>query len=177
VRSFALVIFLCAASAGATTLLRWDTLELARRSQMVVQGRVLHIKSRWSSDGMRILTDVDIQVDSVWKGTAGSRVRVVQPGGVIEGLAQRVDGVAAFAPDEEVVVFLEPHSKDLYGLTGMALGKYRVDRTRGVRAIPEALQNVELVDPKTHQKMSVANGPLPLDQLRAQVEATVQATP
>src|SRR5262249_44173205 len=48
-------LLLSVSSARATTLLCWDTLELSRRSQAVVQGHVLRVTTRFSADGMRIL--------------------------------------------------------------------------------------------------------------------------
>ena len=166
-------MLLLATAASATTLLRWDTLELARRSGAIVQGHVRSVHSHYSGDGMRILTDIDVQVDSVWKGTVGDEVRIVQEGGNIEGLAQRVDGMASFTEGDEVVVFLDGPRAERYALTGMAQGKFRVDRSAVPRAIPESLNDVELIDPKTKKRMKPDAAPVLLDRLRAQVEATL----
>ncbi len=171
-----LFTLLCALAgvAGATSLMRWDVTELSRRSTAVVQGRVLHVTPRWASDGMKILTDVDVQVEAVWRGSVPEQVRITQPGGRMPGFAQRVDGTAAFQEGEEVVVFLDPRPDATFVLTGMAQGKYRIDRSQGVRAVPEALTDVSLIDPQSKQKVSPALAPVPLEVLRAQVRA---ATP
>jgi hypothetical protein len=172
-----LAITLGAGAVAASTLEHWGVMDLARRSSAIVQGHVFRMSAHWSADGMKILTDVDIRVAAVWKGQVGESVRVTQLGGVIEGLGQRVDGMAAFANGEEVVVFLEPQGTDRFSLTGMGQGKFRVDRSRGVMAIPEALSGTVLVDPKTHQKLSEDRRPIPLELLRAHVQATLQGIP
>ena len=168
-----MAVLLLATGASATTLLFWDPLALTRHSVAVLQGRVFSVSTRWSQDGMHVLTDVELDVDQVWKGRAGKRVRVTQLGGEHDGIGQQVAGMAAFSAQEEVVVFLEAPTGQSFQLAGMAQGKYRVDRTHGVRAIPESLSGVQWVDEKTHEPLASAPArpALPLDELRAQVEA------
>lgn len=168
-----LLLLLCVLplATEATVLIRWDVLELAKRSTAVVQGRVQKVSSRWSGDGMRIWTDVEVQVESVWRGQVGGPVRIAQLGGVIEGFEQRVDGMAGFVEGEEVVVFLEAKPGETFALTGMAQGKYRVDRSQGVRAIPEPLARVDLVDAASRRKVEAPIAPIALETLRAQVRA------
>jgi hypothetical protein len=166
-----------ACAALATTLEGWGVMDLARRSSAIVQGHVVQVSTRWSADGMKILTDVDLRVLSVWKGQVGEQVRVTQLGGVRDGVAQQVEGTAAFANGEEVVVFLQPQGSQSYTLTGMGQGKYRIDRSHGELAVPEALAGTTLIDPKTHQKLSAERRAVPLEVLRAHVQATLEGGP
>lgn len=120
------VTALGAVPAAAAVVQETTVEEVARTSETVVRGRVEKMSARWSRDGRRILTDVEIVVHSSWKGSAPDRVRVVVPGGRIGALAQRVDAAPVFAEREDVVVFLGRRGR-AWRIAGLALGKYRVD--------------------------------------------------
>lgn len=100
--------------------------EVARTADAVVRGRVERQASRWSRDGRRILTDVDVVVDSAWKGAPPRRVRVTVSGGRVGRIAQRVDAAPAFEDGEDVVIFLARRGTG-WRVAGLALGKFRVD--------------------------------------------------
>jgi hypothetical protein len=151
-----------------------DAVELARRSQVVLQGRVVSLRSRWSTDGTQILTDIDVDVTSVWRGRVADRVRITQFGGELEGDVQHPEAMAHFAPREEVVLFLseDPTAVDQWHLTGMAQGKYRVEHTdAGPLAVPEALVGVRWVDFSKRNAAYPTRAPLPLADLRTRVDA------
>ena len=98
--------------------------DLARTSDAVVRGRVERQTSRMV--GRRIVTDVEIRVASVWRGTAPQRVTVTVPGGIVGDLGQRVDGMASFTEGEEVVVFVGHGSDGAWRVNGAAQGKFEV---------------------------------------------------
>ena len=164
--------------AGATTLLRTELPELTQGSDVVVQGRVRHMESRWSADGRRILTDVHLEVTDALKGTPGAIVTLTQPGGRVGDIAQRVDGLASFTPGEEVVVFLQQGGAERFVLRGMAQGKYSVKREGAGReplAVPEAVGEALLIDGKTGQSTSVRSQTLTLAQLKQRVRSALQS--
>jgi hypothetical protein len=160
---------------GATTLLGLDLSALSQRSDSVVRGKVQDVQSRWSGDGKRIVTDVRVEVAESLKGEPAQTVTVTQPGGRVGDIGQRVDGIAAFQPGEEVVLFLERHGGTRFQLTGMAQGKYRLQRSADGRetfAIPELLKETRVIDPLTRQPLQQAlRSPLSLEELRRQVRA------
>lgn len=123
------LLALCAAPAVAAAAVFGEASveEVARTSDAVVRGRVERLSARWSGDGRRILTDVEVRVSAVWKGAAPERVRITVPGGRIGRVAQRVDAAPAFAEGEEVVVFLARRGAG-FRVAGSALGAYRVER-------------------------------------------------
>ncbi len=173
-RSLALLALLCALPAGATSLLRAEVPELTRKADAVVRGTVRRVESRWSADGRRIVTDVEIQVAETLKGAPGSTVLVTQPGGRVGDIGQRVSGLASFAPGEEVVVVLQRRGKAAFSVRGMAQGKFQVQRSpdgKAALAVPEPTGDARLVDPVTGKETAATQRSLPLESLRATVRA------
>ncbi len=157
------VVLLFSQSVSATTMLRVDLPE-----------------SRWSGDGRRILTDVEIQVTETLKGQAGGTVLVTQPGGRVGDIGQRVSGLAAFTPGEEVVLFLERRGTRSFRVAGMAQGKYKVQRSADgtrVLAVPEPTDDTLLVDPATRQPTTSSLQSLSLTELKASIRTALQQPP
>jgi hypothetical protein len=100
---------------------------LARGSDLVVRGQVERRTARWSEDGRRIFTFVEVHPTSAWKGRATSPVTVLVPGGVVGRIGQRVDGAPAMEEGEEVVLFLKQAEAATWRVQGLAQGKFRVD--------------------------------------------------
>ena len=122
---FALFLFQVAPAAAAVAVPS-SVEDLARGSDAVVRGRVTKVTPHWSSDHRRILTDAEVETSSVWRGSTASRVTVVVPGGVVDGIGQRVDGSPTFAEGEEVALFLERAGDGRYRVHGLGQGKFSV---------------------------------------------------
>lgn len=173
-------VLLLSLAASATTMLRADLPELAQTSDAIVHGTVRRVESRWSGDGRRIVTDVEIQVTEALKGQAGqagSTVLVTQPGGRVGDIGQRVSGLASFSPGEEVVVFLERRGTRAFRLSGMAQGKYQVQRSEGGKsalAVPEPTGDVLLLDPDTRQPTGSSRRSLSLPELKAAIRTALE---
>ena len=176
-RLFPAVAMLIAAAASATTLLAEDVRSLTKSSATVVRGTVKSVEPRWTKDRARIMTDVVLVVSETWKGAPQQTVTLMQPGGVIGEIGQRVHGTATFSPGEEVVVFLEARG-DRFLLAGMVQGKFKVERSsdgKSLFARQELENEALLVDPLTRQPVTPAPLALPLDTLRSQVLAAAGA--
>jgi hypothetical protein len=122
----AAILLLCAGPAAAAVMAPASVEALARGSDAVVRGRVIGGAARWSADGRRIFTEVEVTVSAVWRGAAPGRVRLTVPGGERDGIAQRLEGAPAFSPGEEVVLFLSRRGSS-WRVRGLALGKYRLE--------------------------------------------------
>ena len=171
------LVLLLGLSASATTMLRADLPELARTADAIVHGTVRRVESRWSGDGRRIVTDVEIQVSESLKGQAGGSVVVTQPGGRVGDIGQTVSGLASFAPGEEVVLFLERRGAQAFRVAGMAQGKYKVQRSEdGTRAlaVPEPSGETLLLDPDTRQPTASTHRTLSLPELKAAIRTALQ---
>jgi hypothetical protein len=162
--------------AAATTMLRIDLPELARTADTVVHGTVRRMESRWSGDRRRIVTDVEIEVTETLKGQASHTVLLVQPGGRVGDIGQKVHGLASFTPGEEVVVFLERRGPSAFRVTGMAQGKYQVRRSedRSVLAVPESTGDTLLLDPATRQPTASMQRTITLEELKAAIRTALQ---
>lgn len=177
VRTLLLTALLGALPAAATTQLKVDLTGLAQGADAVVHGVVRRVESRWSGDGMRIVTDVEIQVTESLKGQPGGTVLVTQPGGRVGDVGQVVHGLASFAEGEEVVVFLQKRGARAFRVSAMAQGKYQVQRSadgKTALAVPEPTEAL-LLDPVTRKPTASASQPMTLEQLKAAVRAALDA--
>jgi len=160
-----------AGSAQATTMLALDLDALAGSADAVVRARVVKVTPRWTRDGGRIVTDVELAVTETWKGGVARTIVVMQPGGVVGDLGQHVEGAATFAPGEEVVLFLEARG-DRFTVSGMAQGRFKVEASSdgtAVYARQDQAGALRLLDPATRQEVAQAPLSLSLPAMRKQV--------
>lgn len=130
----ALLAWMSAAPAEATTVLELSVAEMAERSEVVFVGRVTRQSSRLDvriEDGIRtvrVWTDTTFAIERVLKGTKRRELTLAQLGGEAgEGtdrIRQVVHGLPTFTVGEEVVVFLERTDTGRLVVTGLAQGKY-----------------------------------------------------
>ena len=169
-----------APQALATSMLHQNIDSLTQSSDAVVRGKVRATQSRWSADHKRIITDVTIDVAEFFKGGGSSTLVVQQPGGEIDGIGQKVSGLASFSEGEEVVLFLEHLERDKYRVAGMAQGKYRVERSsdkKAVFVVPESAEEALVIDPQTHAPVESDRRPMELASLKAKIRAAAKSHP
>ena len=144
----AVVVFsLLAAGAQASSAVQMDVTALSRAATEVVRVRVSSTRCAWMDEHRRLVTLVEVEVLERWKGSAQGVLRVLQPGGELDGIGQRVAGVAPLAVGEEVVLFLERRGP-WHSAVGLAQGVYRVDRGAGAAlAVPADAHGLTLVAP------------------------------
>jgi hypothetical protein len=176
-KSVLAIALMVGVSAGATSMLRVDLPELTRASELVVRAKVKSQASRWTQDRLRIVTDVQLEVEESLKGSTSKRtITVQQPGGVVGDIGQLVHGLASFKEGDEVVVFLSHKGGEIYAVTGLGQGKYKVERSSDGKkafAIPQTVDDAQLIDPKTQQPSASRRVPLDLEELKSQVKAVV----
>jgi hypothetical protein len=139
---------LAAAPAGATTVQAYDLDDLTVRSDRILRGTVVDLESRW--DGRWITTTAYVAVDECLKGPCQEPVVEVRVlGGRVDDLEMRVEGMARFDLDEQVVLFLEP-AEDGTALrpTGLAQGKFRLIEGADEPAVMRDLDDLQLVGPE-----------------------------
>lgn len=165
-RALVLLLLLAAALPAAAAQFRSATVEeAARSSDAVVRGRVEHRTSRYSGDGSRIVTEVEVSVASAWKGDPGARVVVTVPGGVVGDVGMWVDAAPVLEDGEEVVLFLARRGARWH-VNGLALGKFRVS---GAEARPQ-------VRPEEMVRSAARAGEQPIAQLSVdELERRVRA--
>lgn len=164
--------------AFATTLIALDVPAMSRSADAIVQGRVQKVEARQSKDGARIMTYATVEVAESLKGQGVSTVEVVQPGGVVGDVGQRVSGTARLQVGDEVVVFLERRGPARFMLVGMAQGCFRVERSsdgKAAFAVQDSDGEVMMLDPVTRAPVAKAVGPVKLDDLKAQIRGALAA--
>ncbi|MBS1149862.1 MAG: hypothetical protein H6Q89_1560 [Myxococcaceae bacterium] len=171
-------LFLASAAFGTTQLVA-DLPALSQSAALIVVGTVRACAPRLTLDGRRIITDTEIQVAEVLKGNAdGPTVVVMQPGGIVGDLGQKVEGTAHFTVGEEVVVFLDRRGADRFAVTAMAQGKFRIERStdgKAIYAVPEGGGSSRLIDPLTQQETQSPLKAMPLAELKLKIAAALAA--
>ena len=123
-----LLALACVPVATAATLAHLDTRSLVGQSHAIVIGRVAGTHAHWNETHTRIVTDVDVDVSETLKGAASTRVTLTQLGGEVDGVRVSVAGCAAFRPGEEALLFVWHDAKGHAQLTGLAQGKFEIER-------------------------------------------------
>jgi len=142
---------LAVAAASATTLVRLGFDELAQRATAIMRVRCLGSASVWRNG--EIWTDTEFEVLEVSKGTTSGIVRVSLPGGRVDHLQSRVDGVPVFRAGEEAYLFLwDANGRETYVL-GWTQGTFRIahDPQTGIARVTQESAATPIFDPATKQ--------------------------
>lgn len=121
------MLLVAGATAEASQVRRFDRASQVAGSDVILVGRVGAARARWSDDRSMILTETEVLVDDVWKGSvAGNRVVVETLGGAVDGIELKVDGSPLIAAGERVVLFLTSRG-DSFTPWGMKYGELIVE--------------------------------------------------
>ncbi len=114
-------------TANGTTLIRRSTEELTVLSDIVVEGVVQDMESRFDPGRQFIYTYVTLSIQQLLKGRFdGETIVLEELGGDANGYRARVDCSPEFTIGERVIVFLEVKNEDYYRAHGMCQGKFSV---------------------------------------------------
>jgi len=174
-----LLVLLLAGLASAAVVVRLPLPDLVSRSELILEGRCLSVRSERDPEGL-ILTVVSVLVDRGYRGTdPGQRVEFRLPGGEVGDDGLVVPGVPTFREGEEVFLFLTPPSPRGVRLpVGLAQGKLRIVRDPGTgeRRLERSLAGVDLVDPATGRLVDAPEAETrSYEAFRAEVERLVAA--
>lgn len=101
---------------------------LGQEAELVVRGEVTAVRSYWNDDQTRIMTEASVEVAETFKGRAPGDVRVIQMGGVVDGVRMTVHGALSWTEGEEVVLFLESSLPGRHRVSGLSQGKFAIRR-------------------------------------------------
>ena len=105
----------------------WPSLDsLVERSDTVVAGEVLDMRSSWSTDRREIFTTVTLRPDRRFKGGGRSLVRFRIPGGTVGDTRLTVTHSPVFAVGEHALVFLTGESGRLPRVVAGEAGKRHI---------------------------------------------------
>ena len=104
--------------------------ELVERSDMIVAGEVLDMRSAWTADRREIFTTVTLRTERRFKGGGRNLVRFRVPGGTVGDTRMTATHSAQFMVGERALVFLTGESGRLPRVTSGEAGKRHL-RTDG----------------------------------------------
>lgn len=105
----------------------WPSLdELVERSDTIVAGEVLEMRSSWTADRREIFTTVTLRPDRRLKGGEQSLIRFRIPGGTVGDTRLLVTHSPVFAVGERALVFLRGDSGRLPRVVAGEAGKRRL---------------------------------------------------
>lgn len=112
---------------GFRNLYAWPALdELVERSDTIVAGEVLDLRSAWTSDRREIFTTITLRPDRRFKGGERSLIRFRIPGGTVGDTRLMVTHSPVFAIGEQALVFLAGDSGRLPRVVAGEAGKRHV---------------------------------------------------
>jgi hypothetical protein len=159
---------------NATTLVRMDLNALAHSAEIIVRARCIRSEARWESQSIWTFDDFDVL--ETFKGVSSQTLRVRLPGGRVDHVETRVQGVPQFASGEEAVLFVERTSAGDYGVTCWAQGTFRIHReSKGDVRLTQDTSHVAVFDPQTRQFVTVGIRNLPMDDFREQLARALAA--
>ncbi len=141
------VLLLFSPHANATVVLDLSGPELAAVSDAIVHARVLRVSAQATPDA-RVFTTAEIEVIEGLKGaSAGTRMKVVYPGGVATGLGMLISGQVALDENSECVIFLTKNDEQSFMPSALTLGFFAIKRRDydGVRVALRSTRNLTLV--------------------------------
>ena len=175
---FALIVSLLlacvlVAGANATTMLRMDFAALAHSAEIIVRARCVHSETLWESESIWTFDDFDVL--EIFKGAPPQTLRVRLPGGRVDHTTVRIEGVPAFAPGEEIILFVEKTSAGDYGVTSWAQGTFRIHRDANGARLTQDSSHFAVFDPHTRQFSAAGVRNLPLGEFRLQLASALVA--
>lgn len=117
----------------------WPSLDqLVERSDTIVAGEVLDMRSAWTADRREIFTTVTLRPDRRFKGGERSLVRFRIPGGTVGDTRLTITHAPVFAVGEQALVFLSGGSGRLPRVVAGEAGKrhIRVDEEGKATILP-----------------------------------------
>ena len=165
---FLIGLALLAAATQATTLARLSFDELAQQATAVARVRCLTSSSVWRNG--EIWTQTEFEVLERSKGALPGILHIELPGGMLNHLHSRVDGVPRFRSGEEAYLFLWNDPAGEPRVLGWTQGTFRISRDlqNGLERVTQDSAATPLFDPVTRKFRhgGVRNLPLAIFQLK-----------
>ncbi len=110
-----------------------STVELAKKADVVVVGKVSSLNCEWKESRTRIQTRVAVTVDNYLKGNdggGGGPITLLVPGGEVGVEGEIYSDMPQFQRDEEVVVFAQREKNNNFRVSSGHAGKFTIERDR-----------------------------------------------
>ena len=135
------LIFLWSPAARAAAVLPLPLENLFSEADLVVAGTVVSMESKPNPHGTSpIITEIEIQAETVFLGRCDDIVLVRVPGGRIGERRLKVIGAPEFEPDDRVLLALERDGRGAYRVRGFFQGRFSLvpsEKGGGVSAVQD----------------------------------------
>jgi len=170
----ALLLILGSLPLQCATLERLSLDDMISKSSSIVRGKVASSYAAFS--GPVIYTHYTVQVSERLKGSVGSSVDVVVPGGVANGLRQSFAGAPTFNNGDEYVFFLWTSRAGLNQVMGLTQGIFAVTADGSADPVTTRAASHELMLAQgTGQPVKDETLVMHLSELRTQISKTAGA--
>jgi hypothetical protein len=170
-------VFLLTTCVRATVLVPASMAELARDAGAIVCGRVIAAEARFTPDRRAIETLVTVDAEQALKGSLGTTVQFLVPGGTLGRYRSIFVGAPEFVAGQRVVVFLGWHGPSYPYVLGLSQGVFRVqaDGERDWLVTPSPIP-VPPTGTSTVVRGDPDRRPMPLADFEKRVRALVAET-
>ena len=174
---------LISASAMATTVIAptWD--QLVGQAQLIFQGTVTDVQSRWEGEGKNhhIQTYVTFKVDDQIKGKAGESYTISMLGGTVGDHTMEVTDGPKFKTGDRDILFVENNGSQFIPLVGIMHGRFRVQRDNAGNEFVATHDGAPLTDVtqlgRDETAAKAAGAPLTLQNFKSTVRTTLARLP
>lgn len=181
--SCAAAVAVAASSALATTVIAptWD--QLVGQAELIFQGTVTNVQSRWEGEGKdrHIQTYVTFKVDDQVKGKAGSSYTISMLGGTVGDETMEVTDAPKFKVGDRDVLFVEHNGQQFIPLVGIMHGRFRVQRDGAGNEFIATNSGAPLTDVTQlgheEQTARAAAAPLTLNAFKSTLRETLARLP
>jgi hypothetical protein len=175
---------LVCSAALATTVIPPTFDQLVGQAELIFQGTVSDVQSRWEGEGKNrhIQTYVTFNVDDQIKGKAGNSYTMSMLGGTVGDQTMEVTDGPRFKVGDRDFLFVEHNGSQFIPLVGIMHGRFRVQRDQASgREFIATHDGAPLVDVnqlgRDEQAAKAAGAPLTPQDFKSTVRATLARLP
>ena len=150
-------------SSHAHRELNTSTPELARSSTDIVVAKCVSSETKLDDETGMIFTYTTFKIDENLKGKYGDEIVLRTVGGTVGDITVSSPFIPTFKQGEEVVLFLGPRNVNGYPvIQSISKGIYRVKSINGTKTIATPVNDLEIINSRTNQRM-IQNSNILLD--------------
>ncbi len=144
------LVLLATDNANASVVQRLDQVALESGADLIVEGEVAHVITRWNPRHTGLETVVRIAISRTLKGDATALVDIVQPGGNLDGAQHVIVGMPNFEVGDQARYYLQRTGVGTHRVYGWQQGVWRASDAKAIHSydppsLPHANDDANLV--------------------------------
>ncbi len=168
---FALSLISCLVPLRGATLERLSLEEMIDKSTAIVRGKVSGSYAALS--GTSVFTHYRVQVAERWKGTGGSEIEFVVPGGRAGGIRQVCPGAPELTEGKEYVLFLWSSRAGVNYIIGFTQGLFELPAGAAEPVAVRAASGDAMLEPGTGRPVRPERIEMRLRDLSSQISTNL----